>query len=324
LMLGLLLVCMCCNEPMLHCVEHISDGGPTEACATDEIVHRYSVFCMFACTFHWALLADFAVFSTGLSAFRLVILEVMSEIGRFILVMFFILLTAASAIVVLEHSYEAFDGVPMTMVGLFAITLRLYEDDYRDIEEAVLIAFLFTFMTCSAVILLNLLIAQLNQSYNLINDNAVGYARLKRAEVIVDTLKTLPPAKWAAFVESLKLEEPLEFVQGDVGMGGGVQRYEPATENVVSLDTVLRYGGARSVDAPWPEEKEEDDKKEDSYERIERLAMMTLRRLQKAEKRGGRHRRSSADGRSGGDSGGSVNSWSSKSRSGDDTGSSEP
>merc|ERR1719356_1634386 len=102
----------------------------------------------------------------------------------------------------------------MTMVGLFSITLRLYEDDYRDIDDAVLIAFLFVFMTCSAVILLNLLIAQLNQSYNLINDNAVGYARLKRAEVIVDTLKTVPPTKWAAFVESLELDEPLEFIQG--------------------------------------------------------------------------------------------------------------
>jgi hypothetical protein len=268
------------------------------------------------------LLADFAVFSTGLSAFRLVIVQVMSEIGRFILVLFLLLLTAASAIVVLDHSYMAFDGVLFTMVGLLAITMRLYEDDYRDIDEPVLIAFLFTFMTCSAVILLNLLIAQLNQSYNLINDNSVGYARLKRAEVIVDTLKTVPPTKWAAFVESLGLEEPLEFSQGDVGMGGGVQRQEPATENMVSVDTVLRYGGARAEDIPWPEDKEEDDVKEDSYERIERLAMLTLRRLQQTEGRG-RHRRRIADENSGGDSGGSGISWSSKSRSGDDSGSSE-
>lgn len=322
LILGLLLVCMCCYEPMLHCVDHISDGGPTEACASDEAVHNYSIFCMFACAFHWALLADFAVFSTGLSAFRLVIVQVMSEIGRFVLVFCFMLLTAASAIVVLEHSYVAFDGVPFTMVGLLAITMRLYEDDYRDIDESTLIGFLFVFMTCSAVILLNLLIAQLNQSYNLINDNAVGYARLKRAEVIVETLKAVPPAKWADFVESLELEEPLEFSQGDVGMGGGVQRYEPATENMVSVDTVLRYGGARAEDIPWPEEKEEEDMQEDSYERIERLAMLTLRRLQQTEGPG-RHRRRIADEKAGGESGGSGISWSSNSRSGDGSGSSE-
>ena len=58
------------------------------------------------------------------------------------------------------------------------------EDDYRDLmEDPVLLAILFTFLTFSSILLLNLLIAQLNVSYVRIYSNMVGYARLKRAEV---------------------------------------------------------------------------------------------------------------------------------------------
>ena len=64
-----------------------------------------SVLCLLAMLTHWFLLTDLSVFNTGMSAFVLVVTQLMTEIGRFLIAFTFLLVTFASAICVLEHSY---------------------------------------------------------------------------------------------------------------------------------------------------------------------------------------------------------------------------
>ena len=110
-----------------------------------------------------------------------------------------------------------------SLIALTGITLRLYEDDYRDLQnDALLLTAVFCFVTASAILLLNLLIAQLNCSYVYIYQNMLGYAKLKRSSVTVQTLAFLKMERWSRFVATLGLDVPLEFNEGDVGMAGGI------------------------------------------------------------------------------------------------------
>ncbi|CAE8705297.1 unnamed protein product [Polarella glacialis] len=231
----LLMLCMCAQEPMFYCIGQPDAEFPTMDCPeVADTRRRYSMFGMLAMALHWTLMVDLSVFSTGLSAFVLVCGQVLSEIGRFLVALIFLLLTFGSAIAVLEHGYFEMRDIPHAATALFAITVVLYEDDYRSLlfEPALLTAVLL-YVLASSILLMNLLIAQLNNSYVFIYQDMVGFARLERAKNIVETLKTFPMYKWKLFVESLKFDQPLEFNEGDVGVGGGIQVEEPGSAYVV-------------------------------------------------------------------------------------------
>merc|ERR1711862_1060023 len=82
----------------------------------------------------------------------------------------------------------------------------------------------------------------------------VGFARLNRASVIVETLENCTPARWDRFVQSLDLDQPIEFNDGDVGLSGGIQVLEPSSAHTCAVDTVSRFGGSCSPDMQWPED----------------------------------------------------------------------
>jgi len=246
---------------------------------------------------HWLMLIDLAVFNTGLTAFLLVIVNVMSEIGLFLVALSFLLLTFASAIAVLDHTYTDMSDVFSTSIALFAITVRLYEDDYRDfLEDPMLLVAVFFFVTASGVLLLNLLIAQLNCTYVYIYQNMVGFARLKRAGVIVETLAACSKARWSGFVQSLELDKKLEFNEGDVGLAGGIKCLEPARTHSVTRDMVLRFGGSCAPEMCWPEETTA--REEDRLGRMEKLLKKTMKRVHKHSG----HGRHGSSGGSGGSS----------------------
>jgi len=284
-MMMVLLICMCSQEPMFHCIGQPGAEFPTMDCPeVKDIRRRYSMFGMLAIALHWALMIDLSVFSTGLSAFVLVCAQVLSEIGRFLVALIFLLLTFGSAIAVLEHGYFEMRDIPHAATALFAITVVLYEDDYRSLlfEPALLTAVLL-YVLASSILLMNLLIAQLNNSYTFIYNDMVGFARLNRATNIVETLKTFPMYKWKVFVESLKFDQPLEFNQGDVGFGGGIQVEEPSHMYSVLTDSVNRFGGSCSPDMQWPDESN-GSKLIDRYTKVQKLARKVLRQVTKDSK----------------------------------------
>jgi len=297
-LLMLLLMMMCALEPMFHCLPEAEDEFPSQTCdAAEKITYIYSVFCMGAMAIHWLLLIDLSVFSTGLSAFVLVISQVLSEMNRFLITLLWLLLTFGSAISVLEHPYFEMRDIPNTAIALFSITVRLYEDDYRNMIDAVpLLCIVFVFVTASAVVLLNLLIAQINCSYMFIYQDMVGFARLNRADVICETLEKAPEETWLKFVKTLNLNEPLEFNEGDVGLPGGIQVLELAGVHPVTEDSILRFGGSCALDTPWPEDSAHHEE-EDKYRRIQKMLKKVLKRVSKSKSKGrGRGRGGGVDG----------------------------
>ena len=83
----------------------------------------------------------------------------------------------------------------------------------------------------------------------------LGFARLDRASLIVDAMVACPPARFTKFVSSLRFDQLLEFDEGDVGLGGGIQVKEQANLVPTSEDIIQRYGGTSSPEMQWPEEE---------------------------------------------------------------------
>jgi len=273
-----LLMAMCCHEPMLYCIGDAA-AWPTEDCEkAGHVQGRYTIFSMTAMFIHWMLLIDMAVFAHKLSAFVLVVKHVLSEVGRFCVAMLFLLITFSSAAASLRHNKLEFRDLPSSANCLFAITVGLYEGDFREYFDApFLLMCIFFFVTVSAILLINLLIAQLNCSYDYVYADMVGFARLTRATLIADTLQSCPPQRWSRFVSTLRLDQKVEFDEGDVGLAGAIQVKEPASLNPVMVDSINRYGGPCLPDMQWPVEPGQED--EDRFDRIERLMESTLAKL---------------------------------------------
>jgi len=192
--------------------------------------------------------------------------------------MLFLLVTFASSITCLNHDKYEFRDVQSAANCLFAITVGLYEGDYREFHDVpVLLVAVFFFVTLSAILLINLLIAQLNCSYEYVYADMLGFARLTRATLIVDTLATTPVARWVRFLGTLRFDAPVEFDEGDVGLSGAIQVKEPASLNPVVVDAIIRYGGTTQPDAQWPEDVSRDA--EDRFDRVEKTMQSTLKRL---------------------------------------------
>ena len=51
----------------------------------------------------------------------------------------------------------------------------------------------------------------------------VGYARLRRVKIIVETIHNVPKRRWERFSGSLQLDKKLEFNQGDMGLCSGME-----------------------------------------------------------------------------------------------------
>eukprot|EP00438_Fugacium_kawagutii_P027200 Skav210174 [mRNA] locus=scaffold5148:21513:25455:+ [translate_table: standard] len=257
LLLLVLLMVMCASEPMFYCAYEIPITGPTEKCAEGQsMMQIYIILSMAAMVLHWLLVINLSVFATKLAAFVLVIREVFGEVGKFMVAIVFILVT-----------FSKLSTLPKAANCLFATTVGIYEGDYREmLHQPALLGAVFMFITVSAILLINLLIAQLNCSYDYVYGDMLGFARLARASLIVDAMVACPPIRFAKFVTSLRFDQLLEFDEGDVGLGGGIQIKEPANLCPTSDDIIQRFGGTSSPEMQWPEEE-----KEDRYTRIKNL-----------------------------------------------------
>mmetsp|Transcript_159280 Transcript_159280/g.297080 ORF Transcript_159280/g.297080 Transcript_159280/m.297080 type:complete len:1182 (-) Transcript_159280:130-3675(-) len=319
-MLMLLLVVMAFNEPMLWCSR--VPEWPTDTCAaSDDLRYRYSILSMAALVIHWLMLVDLAVFSTEISAFLLVCGHVMSEVRQFLTALSFLLLTFGSAIPIFcqDCPEEAgnFENMPRAIVSLFAITLGWFEaDDVMEIKEGepMLLVVLLVFVGLSVILLLNLLIAQLNRSYEYIYQDMLGFARLNRASLIVDAMMGCSASRWRRFIEELNFDKPVEFDPGDLGPPGGIQVLEPQGLHNVLEERIVRFGGSTSPDIPWPEDKNGIETEEERFDRLETLITKAMKRISKngGKKAGNKENRS---GNSGSGDAGSGASEASRSQS---------
>merc|ERR1712032_1377820 len=109
-----------------------------------------------------------------------------------------------------------------------------------------------------------------------------GFARLNRADVIVDTLTVVPEARWTRFVNTLRLDQALDFNEGDVGLAGGIRVNESASQHAVVEENIIRFGGTCSPDMEWPDDATEHGL--DGIDRIEAMLLSAMKRVKLKQK----------------------------------------
>merc|ERR1712048_898614 len=152
------------------------------------------------------------------------------------------------------------------------------------------------YLVVAVIFLFNMLIAQLACAYTSIYQDMVGYARLKRIKIIVETMVGIQAKRWNRFVEGLNFEQRIGFNEGDVGLAGGIQVLEAANANPTTVDMIKRFDGSTSPSIQWPEEDGQGDDDTDKFERLEKLIQKTMARITKTGggKKGGARGGSSA------------------------------
>merc|ERR1711953_873794 len=308
------LIVMLASEPIFHCMSgaEAADGERfSEDCtATKDIkMFPYSVFSMLAMFLYFLLLVDLAVMNNKVSAFVLVCGRMISEVGLFLLALGATIVTFSSALSCLFNEVPDFSGgLHIGSLKLLEMVLSMYPaSKYAELDRNVVVLIgVCLYLVVSVIFLFNMLIAQLACAYATIYQDMVGYARLKRIKIIVETMVGIQDKRWLRFVEGLGMEQRIEFNEGDVGLAGGMQVLEPANANPTTIDMIKRFGGSTSPSIQWPEEDGQGDDDTDKFERLEKLIQKAMARITAigGKKGGGRGGSSAGEGSGSGGAGG--------------------
>lgn len=279
------LLSMFIMEPLVWCL-NLNDSDKMFRSTCEEMKEMksfYSILSAMGMLLFWALLVDFSVFSTRISAFLLVCGHVLSEVGLFLVAVVFLLCGFSTSINALNHSLVDFDGVHHWIRALFQIVIGMFPvENYSAFQDEIgVLAFLSVFIIVVFIFLLNLLVAQLNQSYHDMFADMKGAARLRRKSVICGVMASAPKKRWSSFLLSLGFENRLEFNEGDIGIAGGLQVIEQASIVAVTEDAVKRYGGSTAPTMPWPTETEATDIEKERFDRLEKLIQKSMKHKSK-------------------------------------------
>mmetsp|Transcript_88838 Transcript_88838/g.256200 ORF Transcript_88838/g.256200 Transcript_88838/m.256200 type:complete len:131 (-) Transcript_88838:72-464(-) len=100
-------------------------------------------------------------------------------------------------------------------------------------------------------------------------------------------MTSVPGRRWSKWVESLRLDERVEFGEGDMGLTGGIQVLEPSGANITIVDQIRRFGGSTSPAAQWPEHDLKANDDEDRFERLEKLIGKAMKKATSKRQGGG-------------------------------------
>jgi len=318
------LLCLCllvslAFEPILHCFGQAAPDGREmlfiERCeAGDRFLEVYSVFSMCGLLCYFAFIVDLCVYSNRASAFVLSFCRVLPELWLFLLGLAFILLAFSTSTVALKQADDDFKTIERSMQVLLRAFLRMMSCEfYMHLQTFPFLATAITaFVFMTTICMVNVLIAQLAASYRRTYADMIGWARLKRGSVCVASMNSVRRVRWERFVESLQLDAPCEFGEGDVGLPGAIQIREPANLNVTTSDTIRRFGGSTSPFEVWPEDEvAEGDETQSKLDRMEHIVKKALKRIEAASS----VKRTAAAGSSSGYTSGGLGGASSGSRS---------
>lgn len=283
--LVLCLVIMLCTEPILHC---IGSDRPwlTERCeASARHLGTYSFFSSISMSLYYLLLMDLGVFMNRFSAYMLVCEKVSIEVMLFLLMVLCALIAFSTSFSCLEQPLPQFNGFTHGSLALWEMVLGLFDQQSYDKIHTVPVILLgvYAFMIIVGIFLVNMLIAQLCCAYDEVFNDMVGYARLNRLSVTVDSMPFVTKRQWTKFVRGLHFEKKLEFEKDDIGLGNGIACVECAAANPTTHDKIQRYGGTTSVSMRWPESESSITCMTDKWERLEQQLKKAMERLTKAE-----------------------------------------
>lgn len=296
---------MLAQEPLLHCLGNHAQNDKqfSELDATcqgvQDLIGSYATFAFLATLLYFLLLLELTVFSTKLSTFVLVCGRMVQEVAQYLFALFFVVVAFGCAIASSDVVDQQFEDILPAMLNLSRIILGTYSsDEYQKLElEPKLLISVSIFVICTTIFLFNLLIAQLNCAYMGVFKDMLGYARLNRGSVILENVSHASAKRWERFVVSLKMDEKLEFNEGDIGLAGGIQVLEPAGAHPVTTDSIKRYGGSTSPASQWPETANEVDI-EDKVDRLERIIEKAVKKIVKSTGKGAHGAQSGVSGAS--------------------------
>lgn len=295
-----LLVIMAMQEPFFWC---LSDGqGLTQMCSEGEVRKDFYSACTFlAMILYWALLMDLAIFSMRISAYVLVCGRVAGEVALFLAALLLLLLAFSTAISSLYLEMPSKAGALVWLQELTSMSLRMYPQEHYQVLVAtstIITVPVCIFLFIVTIFLMNLLVAQLTQSYHDAFSNMQGYARLNRASVTAVTIANVSRKRWARFIQIMAFDDPMEFNEGDVGLSGGIQVLEPSNEHLVTEDSIKRFGGSTAPTAPWPQAQAPEEEA-DKLATLEKKLMKIIKTSSAKRSRGSSVTGSSVSGASG-------------------------
>jgi len=284
LALVLTLIVMAAQEPILYCITSwegdFPGAGPfTQRCPAG-LARKdgYSTASMIALFLYFARITDLSILSTWASAFLLVCARMLQELSLFLMALVALVLAFSTSVSVLHPTLPDFSRADHAAVSFSEIALGMYPRhrfmELRDL--GILMALVCLFMVISLVFLLNLLVAQLNTAYQSLAADMVGFARLNRGKITVEMLASITQKRWERFLETLHLDERLEFNEGDIGLAGGIQVLEEASLNPTNVERIRRYGGSTCGVMPWPEDHHDEECR---LERLEKMMSRAVKHL---------------------------------------------
>merc|ERR1719356_862926 len=292
-LLMLFLMLMLSFEPILHCMQDNHGVLFTDLCsgASKFKFFPYSVASMMAMFLYYFQLIDLAVFNNRVSAYVLVCGRMTGEVVLFLGSLFGVILTFASAFSCLDQKEKEFWGIHAGGMALWEMELQMFSGEHYEKlhNEPSILYGCFVYLVVAFIFLLNMLIAQLSCAYDAVYSDMVGYARLKRIRIIVESMPGVGPRRWAKWTQSLGFDQRIEFNEGDVGLANGLASIEAANLNPTTQDMIKRFGGSTSPSIQWPEDDQGDDDS-DKFERLETLIKRAMDRMTKggSKKRGGK------------------------------------
>jgi len=298
-LLMIALMIMCSQDPIFHCLQnHSSEMLFTRKCAEASLQRNiYSKASMIAMILYWILCIDLTVLSTRVSAFVLICGRVVSEVGLFLFTFAFFIATCATSVCARGRAIEAFENIPESALSFFEIAMHMFPlpSLHAKEQDGLLMIFVVLFILMVVVFLLSLLAVQLNGAYQAIYADMMGYARLNRGKVLCETMKSVSKKRWHRFLDGLKLDERLEFNEGDIGLAGGIQVREHSNLHPTAKDAIIRFGGSTSAEMVWPQEENVIDE-ENKFDRLERFLLKAAKTLGGNGKDGKGSRQSSSGG----------------------------
>ncbi|CAJ1404465.1 unnamed protein product, partial [Effrenium voratum] len=175
------LIIMCIEEPIFRCLGSSEEYGLFSSDCPQAAGHKevYSVVAGLNTFLYWVLITDLSILSMRISAFVLVCLRVMAELGLFLLALCFLIFAFATSISTLKHGIPDFAGIGLAGMSLLSICLGIFPaEKFYDIEESIWVMLVVcSFLVLVGAFLLNLLVAQLNRAYSELFLDMQGYAR---------------------------------------------------------------------------------------------------------------------------------------------------
>jgi hypothetical protein len=293
LVLPIILVVMLNLEPILFCGIHLDDPDfkifTTKCQEADGLDTMYGFLAMSATFIYFSQLADILVISMKVSAYYLVCMRMVIEAALSLVTIALVTVMISAALSCLEHKNEYFDSVPSGFMALIKMLLGMFPlQDYQDVsDDGIIFALVAIYLLLTVIFLVNVLIAQFNSAYDAIYQDMVGYARLKRIKIVVETIPLVTAVKWQSFVGSLAFDTKLEFNDGDVGLSGGYATTEAANLHPTTEERIERFGGSTEVTIPFPD-TEDNDEDNDRFGRLEKVILRTLEKLSENTHTGGK------------------------------------